>query len=221
MTAMPHSIDLADRSTREDLRSFLTRLLRIGEGEVRMQSRGGVLGVYGCTQAPAGILDADPVVLVMRGFALADPEHPEVDDVFEARAILDRLARLDDDATRVPLPDMSVTAAWAGVLPPHAGWIDAGMVDAASLAVVAKQGMERVAESVPTDAGDPVVQRVRRTVWGAEIAPGLPAAAAFAAEGMGLLTGVSELRLSRAHQWTRLSGPNGYVILRLGAGFVS
>ncbi|MFC5338104.1 hypothetical protein [Leucobacter denitrificans] len=220
MTVTATSIQLADQATRDDLRSFLARLVRVGEPEVRIRRRDDVLGVFGCTQAPAGILDTDPVVLVMRGFALAEQQQGEIDDVFEARAFLDRLARLEGSELSLPIPDMITTAAWAGVLPPNSGWQAYGMIDASSLAVVAKEGMSRVAESVPVDAGDPVVQRIRRSVWGSEIAPGIPASAAFAAESMGFLSGVDRLILSKSQHWTRLSGLNGYVILRFGAGFV-
>ncbi len=220
MTVTAPSIQLADQATRDDLRSFLARLVRVGESEVRIQRRGGVLGVFGCTQAPIGILDTDPVVLVMRGFALAGEQRGEIDEVFEARAFLDRLARLGADELSLSLPDTTATAAWAGVLPPHAGWEGYGTIDAASLAAVAKEGMSRVAGSVPADAGDPVVQKIRRSVWGTEIAPGIPASAAFAAESMGFLARADRLVLSRSHHWIRLGSPNGYVILRFGAGFV-
>ena len=220
MTAITHSIQFADRATRDDLQNFLTRLSRTGEGEVRVQSRGPVLAVYGCTQSPMGILDDSPVVLVMRTCELAELNDSEIDTVFEVRAFTDRLARLTGDDLSLTLPDVTVTAAWAGVLPPQSGWMASGAVDAASLATVAEQGMARVAESVPSDAGDPVVQKVRRSVWGSEIAPGIPAAAAFAAESLGFLVGVDRMLLSRVQNWTRLSSPNGHVILRHGKGIV-
>ena len=108
----------------------------------------------------------------------------------------------------------TTSAAWAGVLPPHAGWQPRGSIDAPSLAAVAAEGMERVAAAVPTDAGDPVVQRVRRAVWGSEIAPGVPAAVAFAAEGLGFLAGADRLAISETRTWTRFSGRNGHVLVR-------
>ncbi|MGO3147624.1 MAG: hypothetical protein ACTIJ6_08090 [Leucobacter sp.] len=220
MTAITHSIQFADRATRDDLQNFLTRLSRIGEGEIRVQRRGSVLAVYGCTQSPAGILDDSPVVLVMRTCELTETNDAEIDTVFEVRAFTDRLARLTGDDLALTLPDVTVTAAWAGVLPPKSGWMRSGVVDAASLASVAEQGMARVAESVPSDAGDPVVQKVRRLVWSSEIAPGIPAAAAFAAEGLGFLVGVDRMLLTHANSWTRLSSPNGHVILRHSKGIV-
>lgn len=226
---MTQTVHLADRATRDDLQNFLQRLARLGEPEVRMQVRGSALAVYGCTQMPAGITDDAPLVLAMRAFevtAAVDDTDAEdaaaaglaasisVDTVVEVRALTDRLARLEGDDTELSLPDTTVSAAWAGVMPPLAGWEPVGAIDAGSLAVVAAEGMARVAAAVPTDAGDPVVKRVRREVWGSEVAPGIPAAAAFAAEGLGFLAGVDRLRVATSRAWTRLSGPNGHVLLR-------
>lgn len=220
---MTQTVHLADRATRDDLQNFLQRLARLGEPEVRMQVRGSALAVYGCTQMPAGITDDAPLVLAMRAFEVADAADDtatgpaasiSVDTVVEVRALTDRLARLEGEDTELSLPDTTVSAAWAGVMPPLAGWEPVGAIDAGSLAVVAAEGMARVAAAVPTDAGDPVVKRVRREVWGSEVAPGIPAAAAFAAEGLGFLAGVDRLRVATSRAWTRLSGPNGHVLLR-------
>lgn len=219
MSAHTNPLVLADTATRDDLQNYLSRLVRFGQPEVRLQSRGAVLAVYGCTQAPVGIMDDAPVVLVMRAFTLeAAPETP-VDTVVEVRALTDRLAR-EEAGMNLVMPDVTVAAAWAGVLPPVSGWEPRGAIDAGSLAVVAAEGMARVAENVPQDAGDPVVQKVRRQVWGSEIAPGIPAAAAFAAEGLGFLAGADRLTLSGTKTWTRLSGRNGHVILRRGVGLM-
>lgn len=219
MTAETLSLALADTATRQDLQNFLGRLVRLGEAEVRLQTRGDVLAVYGCTQAPAGIMDDTPVVLVMRAFPLAEAPSAPVDTVVEVRSLTDRLAREESGLT-LALPDVTVAAAWSGVLPPLGGWEARGEIDAGSLAIVAAEGMARVAENVPADAGDPVVQKVRRAVWGSEIAPGIPAAAAFAAEGLGFLAGVDRLAISGSRAWTRLSGRNGHVILRRGVGLM-
>lgn len=220
MTAHTLSLSLADQATRDDLQNYLGRLARFGEAEVRLQTRGAVLAVYGCTQAPLGIMDESPVVLVMRAFPLADQPSVAVDTVVEVRSLTDRLARVES-GLELALPDVTVSAAWSGVLPPLSGWEPRGEIDAGSLAVVAAEGMARVAENVPADAGDPVVQKVRRAVWGSEIAPGIPAAAAFAAEGLGFLTGVDRLTVSGTRAWTRMSGRNGHVILRRGVGLMS
>lgn len=155
-----------------------------------MQSRGSALAVYGCTQKADGLLDDTTVVLVMRAFQLADigdgaTDVAPIDVTVEVRALSDRLARMSGADVDLAIPDVTVAAAWAGVLPPISGWEPRGKIDAASLATVAAEGMARVAAAVPTDVGDPIVKQVRREVWGTEVAPGIPASAAFAAEGMG------------------------------------
>lgn len=211
---MPVTIQLADAATRDDLRIFLERVVRAGQAEVRMTSRDATLAMYGCTQAPRGITDTVPVVLVMRGFELADAPDVAVDATVPARSLLDRLARLGLIGRDLEIPESSASTAWAGVLPPIAGWTSAGEIDAASLAAVASEGIGRVAELLPADPGEAVVHRVRASVWGLEIAPGIPAAAAFAAEAMGFLSGADVATVSRSLTWTRLSTERGHVVVR-------
>lgn len=203
----------ADVATRDDLRILLERLQRSGEAEVRLVTRGRVLAVYGCTQAPRGITDPVPVVLVMRAFALADEPARPVDATVEGRALLDRLARLGPVGRTLELPDAAALAAWAGVLPPVSGWRPRGVIDADSLAAVAAEGIRRVAAALPEQPGEAVVNRVRGEVWGAEVAPGVPAAAAFAAETMGFL-GEADVRISSSLTWIRLSSERGHVLVR-------
>jgi hypothetical protein len=213
------SFTLVDPSTREDLKIFLERLQRSAKPEVRLVAKNGVLAVYGCTQAPAGILDSTPVVLVTRGFALStSTDADEATDVFdvlvESRAILDRIARLGFAGRTIELPPMQVTAAWAGVLPPLSGWEPVGAIDAESLVRVANDGIERVAAALPQDPGEAVVAKVRASVWGTEVAPGLPAAAAFAAEAAGFLSDTGAVRHYLAKPWLRLSTDRGHVLMR-------
>lgn len=217
---MAATLSLVDHATRDDLRIFLERLERAGLGEVRLTTRGTILAAYGCTQAPRGITDPVPVVLVMRAFALAAEPAEAVDETVPARALLDRIARLGIVGLALDVPDATSMVAWAGVLPPVSGWTPAGVVDASSLSAVAAEGIDRVAALLPADPGEAVVQRVRASVWGAEIADGLPAAAAFAAEAMGFLRDEDPVRVSRSLTWTRLTTARGHVLVRSlrGAG---
>ncbi|WP_244301023.1 hypothetical protein [Leucobacter insecticola] len=79
---------------------------------------------------------------------------------------------------------------------------------------MAADGIARVAEALPENPGELVVQQVRGAVWGAEIAPGLPAAAAFAGETLGFFSGDDPARLSKSLTWTRLSTGRGHVLVR-------
>lgn len=205
---------LADHATRDDLRIFLERLQRAGEAEVRIATRGAVLAVYGCTQAPRGITDPVPVVLVMRAFALAEEPVSPVDVTVQGRALLDRIARLGIIGLALDVPDVTVMAAWAGVLPPVSGWEPAGAIDAASLARVAEEGISRVASALPDSPGEAVVLKARAAVWGVEVAEGVPAAAAFAAEAMGFLRDEERVLVSRSVTWTRLTSGRGHVLVR-------
>lgn len=204
---------LADAATRDDLKIFLQRLLRAGEPEVRLVTRGRALAVFGCTQAPRGLLDALQVVLVMRAFGLAEEPGAAVDATVPGRALLDRLARLGIAGRELELPEAPAFAAWAGVLPPMSGWSPAGALDAASLRAVASEGIARVAAALPEQPGDPVVHRVRSEVWGAPVADGVPAGAAFAAEAMGFL-GDEPVRLATSRSWARLTTARGSVLVR-------
>lgn len=208
------SLALADHATRDDLRVYLERLQRAGLPEVRLVSRGAALAVFGCTQAPAGLTDPVPVVLVMRAFALREEPASPVDETVQGRALLDRLARLGLIGLALDLPETVVTAAWAGVLPPTAGWEPEGVLDAASLASVAEEGAARISGALPEQPGEAVVRGVRAAVWGVEIAPGVPAAAAFAAEALGFLRDEDRAALSRTLTWSRLSTSRGHVMVR-------
>lgn len=199
---------LSDKHSLDDLRMYLQRLQRCGEPEVRLVTRGAALAAYGCVFAPAGL--GDMAVLVMRGFALGDAPERGIDTTVQARAITDRLAR---EELELQLPPFEAAVPWAGVLPPTSGWQAEGTIDSGSLAEVARQGVARVAEALPEQPGEALVRKVRAQVWGAEIAPGVPAAAAFAADAMGLLAG-EPLRLARSRAWLRLSSGHGHVLVR-------
>ena len=236
---MTTQLELTDHQTRDDLRVFLERLQRAGQPEVRLVTRGSALAVYGCIQAPAGLLDSVPVVLGMRAFGVrprlapgsqaggrpagnlgsevdsgAQIDVSEIDVTVSGRALLDRIARMGLVGLRLELPEMTVAAAWAGILPPTSGWQPEGVIDAPSLITVAQQGIARVSEALPADPGDPLVRQVRRSVWGAEVAPGVPAAAAFAAEVLGFLPGEPTATVARTLTWTRLSTSRGHVLVR-------
>ncbi len=207
-------MSLVDHASRDDLRIFLERIARAGQPDVRMLTRGATLAVFGCTQAPEGLTDKASTVLVLRSFALSETPAQPVDLVAPARAVLDRIARLGIIGLTIELPDVTATAAWAGVLPPSTGWEQQGTIDPVSLSNVAEEGMSRIAAALPESPGEPVVRRVRVSVWGSEIAPGVPAAAAFAAESMGFLAAEAPVRVSATRTWRRLSNEHGDVLIR-------
>lgn len=181
---------------------------------MRLVVEGDVLVVVGCTSTPTDLFDVTPLVLGARAFSLG-PSSPRLDETVMVRALLDRIARmLQTDELTLDLPPDRATVAWAGIMPPRSGWNVSGEIDAASLAGVAREGVERVQRMLPEMPGEAVVNTVRRQVWTSEIAPGLPAATAFAIEALGFLHDTDRVRLARTSSWTRLSTRQGDVFLR-------
>lgn len=201
---------LADAQSAADALTFAGRADRYTDEAVRLQATGGVLVMTAAPLAPRGLGDATPTVLAMRTLA-ADPELV-CDLVVEASS----LAIAADDATAVELPDTALSPSWAGIAPPRSGWTAKDGVDASVLAAKAQGGIARVAEAVPTDAGEDVVRAIRATVWGEpddELA-GLPLGAAFAALSMGFISGAETARVFTSGPWTRISLDRGHVIVR-------
>ncbi|MGN8552678.1 UNVERIFIED_CONTAM: hypothetical protein OHV15_08840 [Microbacterium sp. SLM126] len=201
---------LADAESAADALTFAGRADRFTDEPVRLQATGGVLVMTSAPLAPRGIGDSTPTVLAMRTLG-ADPELV-CDLVVEASA----LTAAPDDATAVQLPETALSPAWAGIAPPRTGWSARGGVDASQLAAKAQHGIARVAEAVPTDAGEDVVRAIRATVWGApdEELEGLPLGAAFAAMSMGFISGAETARVFTSGPWTRVSLARGHVIVR-------
>lgn len=216
---MAEFLRFAEDAAAQDLRVFVERVQRAGGGAVRLcVPAPGVLAVYAGVLFPLLLGDGMPTVLGMRAVRLASVTQ-RVDAVVESRAVLERLARVSSGQgpSGLAVPPAETTVAWAGVLPPVAGWEAAGAVTAASLGQVAQDGVERVQELLPHSPGEAVAHRVRAAVWGAEMLPGVPAGVAFVADALGFLRGLSQdasLKLSRSRAWVRLSTPAGFVVAR-------
>ena len=201
---------LADAESAADALTFAGRADRFTDEAVRLQATSGILVMTAAALAPRGIGDATPTVLAMRTLA-ADPELV-CDLVVEASA----LSAASDDATAVQLPDTALSPAWAGVAPPRSGWSERPGIDASVLAAKAQGGIARVADAVPTDAGEDVVRAIRASVWGApdDELGGLPLGVAFAAVSMGFISGSETARVYASGPWTRVSLQRGHVVVR-------
>lgn len=210
---------LSDADAVSDLVQFLQRLDRAGGAEVRLRAEGQVLAFFGSTQSPVHLSDPTQLVLVHRAVRLAEPVDEPLDVVVETRAVLDRCARIDEAPWELPVPPVNLAVAWAGVLPPREGWQHGGRIDAASLRGVALQGAARIAEMLPENPGQPLVDAARKEVWSLEIAPGVPAAAAFALDALGFLREQSTVEIARSATWLRMLTPLGEVFVRDRGGF--
>lgn len=207
---MPPRLLFPDAPTAADALTFAQRAVRLGDGAVRLRATGGTLAVTSAPLAPESLLDATPTVLGMR-LMRVDPEL-ECDLVVDAAS----LAIAGDDPRAVVLPDTAVTAPWAGISPPRAGWEQAGQLPAATLAARAQWGIAAVAEAVPDAAGAEVVRAVRAEVWGRadDDLDGLPLGVAFAAFALGFIAGEETAAVRRLGPWTRLTLSRGHVLTR-------
>ncbi|NLP85602.1 hypothetical protein HF576_17325 [Microbacterium sp. CFH 90308] len=201
---------LADPASAADALTFAGRAARFTTEGVRLQASGGVLAMTAAPLAPRGIGDATPTVLAMRTLA-ADPELV-CDLVVEASV----LSAVLDEPNALSLPETALSPAWAGIAPPRSGWEPRESLDAALLAAKAQGGIARVADEVPTDAGEDAVRAVRAHVWGVPDAElgGLPLGAAFAALSMGFISGGESAHVLASGAWTRVSLRRGHVLVR-------
>ncbi|MCC2032311.1 hypothetical protein [Microbacterium allomyrinae] len=200
----------SDPQSAADALTFASRAARFTTEGVRLQASGGLLAMTAAALAPRGFGDPTPTVLALRTLA-ADPELV-CDLVVEASA----LSAIADDATAVLLPDTALSPAWAGIAPPREGWALRDGIEASVLAAKAQGGIARVADAVPTDAGEDAVRAVRASVWGApdDELGGLPLGVAFAALSMGFINGGETARVLVSGPWTRISLQRGHVIVR-------
>ncbi|MEU4206626.1 transcriptional regulator [Rothia terrae] len=202
-----------------DLATFFSRARAVdSQVAVKLLSRGKALAAYVAVLAPATLLDAMPTVLGMRAVPLENSAH--IDTVVEASALLDRLARIEDEGLKLTLPPVTVNAAWAGITPPLSGWQLQGSIDAETLRRTAKEGMDAVDQALPQNPGHAVLDTVRSRIWSSPL-PGfempIPAGVAFAAEVLGFLPSKSMDAVSvyTADGWVRLNAPGGYVLARV------
>lgn len=192
-----------------DVLTFAHRSSRLGDGALRLRAADGVLVLTCAPLAPRSLKDPTPLVIGMRTAAV-DPELV-CDLVIDAGALAP-----DRDERALRLPDSAVTAGWAGMSPPRAGWREVAGLDAAVVAARAQWGIAAVAEQLPTGAGDDVVHLVRSQVWGRSdpALAGLPLGAAFAAFGLGFVGGQEQASVRITDTWTRLSFARGHVLAR-------
>lgn len=210
-------LTLASAEELADLTVFLERAKRLGAEQVALRQHGNVGTVMVPVITREGLLDRTPDVLGMR--VMRSPDMSTVDRVVTVSGMLDRLARRE---LSFPLPVAEVGVPWAGISPPPSEWIEIAQIPAAELALVASAGIDEIAQA--NGLGVNIVRTVRKEVWLRNIPvddPGVevPAGAAFAALGLGLLgpessAGASEelVRILRSGSWGRLALARGHVL---------
>lgn len=212
-----------------DLSTLLSRARSLDpDAAVRLQGFDHALAAWIPVIHPTGLLDRSPVVLGLRGLALARPA--DLDITVSASAVLDRLARAtpagQDGSVWISAPPQEVAAPWAGIVAPRGGWSASGVVSAQHVRDVARDGVRRVADAVPTDSGAAVVSRVRAHVWGTSSGwgplelPDVPDGAAFGLDVLGFLPpGEFDVNVAveQTGQWLRLSTGIGHVLVKVAA----
>lgn len=222
-------IFLAGPAEASDLATLLSRARSLdANAAVRLQGFGHALATWVPVIYPSTIMDRSPVVLGLRAVTLARPS--DMDLTVPASALLDRLARyslidpaIAGEPVRIGAPPQEVAAPWAGMVAPRSGWTKHGVVSAHHVRDVARAGIQKVADTVPTDSGAAVVSKVRSDIWGASSgwgpleAPDIPDGAAFGLDVLGFIP-PSEVEVAVAAeetgQWLRLSTQAGHVVVK-------
>lgn len=220
-SSTPEPLVLEDLDAVRDLERFLTRAKAMSDTGVRLQNAGSVLAAWVSVLQPRGLGDRVPVALGLRTLRLTEPASPAVDEVYPISSILERLARMQGEGlTALAHPPVTESVTWTAVTPPRSGWQPVAVVEDAELQQIAQDGVRELGSALPTDPGASMVAQARAAVWGRMLGgPNehegiLPAAAAFAAHGLGFLTPGGSATVHAQGPWTRLSSPAGHVLCR-------
>src|SRR5690625_7364551 len=202
---MDYVVPFASLNAVKDLQSFVTRAKTLDTTGVRFVLSGDVLAVSVSVMHPAGLGDGVPIVIGLRTFALDFTGHErfEMDSVFEMDAVTDRTHRMNSaGATEVVLPPVESSGHWRALNAPRSGWTAAAVVDDAEIRQVARDGIARVGEGLPSNPGAPLLAQVRSAVWGEQLGDPaqveFPAGATLGAHSLGFLLPRGETTVSTA-----------------------
>jgi hypothetical protein len=206
---------LEDAGTVADLRTFVTRARTADDGAIRLQGAGHVLAAYVCVMRAKLLGEGTPTILGLRTMALGTPSSLDV--TVSLASVADRLARMDANDLRLPVPPMTVHESWAGVSAPRGSWEEVGTVSADALISVAKNGVQEIGQIIPVNPGAMLVNNVRASVWGRPMdgVPGeVPGGAAFAAYALGFVAPGESGTIFSSHRWLRISTARGHILVR-------
>ena len=206
---------LEDAGTVADLRIFVTRARAADDGAIRLQGAGHVLAAYVCVMRAKLLGEGTPTILGLRTMALGTPS--DIDVTVSLASVADRLAHMDADDTRLPIPPMTVNESWAAVTAPRGAWEELGTVPAETLIDAAKTGVQESGQIIPVNPGALIVNNARAAVWGREmdgIPGGIPGGAAFAAYALGFVAPGETGTIFRSHKWLRITTGRGHILIR-------
>lgn len=215
---MAQSFSLPTIQSARDLENFLGRARRVNDGSARLIASSGHLQAYVGVVFPRGLLDRTPTVLGLRVARVMD--SPEFDVIVPLESLVFRLERALDGAVEgepvvVNLPSPSPSIQWASITPPRDGWRRRLGVNTQLLKQAADEGVRAVAEALPENPGEAVVQKIRAEVWGQPLGKkkSIPWAAGFAADALGFLD-EKTLGVHTVDNWVRLTSKHGYVLVK-------
>ena len=218
---MDYVVPFASLNAVKDLQSFITRAKTLDTTGARFVVSGDVLAVSVSVMHPAGLGDGVPIVMGLRTFALDFTGHErfELDSVFEMDAVTDRTHRMiSSNSTEFVLPPREISVSWTAIDAPRSGWEAAAVVDDAEIRKIARDGISRVGEGLPTNPGAPLLAQVRSAVWGEQLGDPaqveFPAGATLGAHSLGFLLPRGETTVSTSGGWVRLSSAGGHVLAR-------
>jgi hypothetical protein len=205
-----------------DLTNFLQRAERLDkDGAARFRAFGEVLTVFVSPIYSGSVLDEGPTVVAVRSTALA--ESTELDQLVSIASALRALREQKSfDSLEVRLNSSNTRASWSGILPPTTGWQPVGEISEPTLSRAARAGIESVKSALPESVGSALAGKLRLSIWGQPLSIDesdsyqgeLPAAAAFAAAGLGLLTRAERVKVFQLGRWIRLTAIHGHVLSR-------
>lgn len=194
------------------LAAFLGRIVSWDErSAVRVQSRGGVVGVY----APCP-LD----VLVFVALPLTVSPDESIDTTVSAgrlRDVIGDTARMAPESD-VVLPDPVTGSASLALLPPASRWSPGERGMAGDVSAKVDDAVAAFRASVPS-TGSFHAELVAEATWDAPGWGGLPMRALHAARLLGFLTHPgARIETATVSGWKRLVTPAGQVFVRSAAG---
>ncbi len=214
---MSGRLSFATSHARDDFLALLRCAAVFGDGGVRLTAHDALLVVTVPVTASAGLLDVGPTILGIRVQRLAEVGR------FDAVVPIDAILR-SKDADEFEVPDAGTMPAWAAQTPPRAGWAPAGDVSASLVRETAENAAVEFAASLPTSAGEAVVRRTRRAVWGRRVSAGtMSVGSCVAMQSLGFLgdtvqrAGLARptfVRVTTAKGWSRASTALGDVFER-------
>ncbi len=197
------------------LAAYLGRLRNWDErSAVRMQVRGGVVGLYGSLP-----MEALALVVVPLAQSAAGTDLDGFDRTVSAGRLRDVIGNPGDDATAVRelrIPDEIAGPASLADLPPRSGWYPGESALARDVVPRVEEAVAAFRSQVPA-AGALNAELVAWSTWDGEGWGGVPMRALHAAQLLGFLAhAAAQVRTATALGWTRLVTPAGQVFVRDG-----